>query len=82
MVEAKESIMKIKFSQLLILLTSLFSLAISLYLTYISGYVIDENNLSGASYYGGEMGLLLNWLRLGLLLICVVAAVAGFCRRK
>lgn len=59
----------------LMLITSFLGLLISLYLQYVAGYVIDEYNLSGTSYYGGEVGLLLSWLRLLVLAVCVVASL-------
>lgn len=70
--------MKVK---LLILITSFLSLLVSLHLHYVAGYVIDEYNLSGASYYGGELGLLLSWLRLLLLAVCTVASLISILKK-
>lgn len=62
-------------AKILVLVTSLLSLLASLHLHYVAGYVIDEYNLSGTSYYGGEVGLLMSWLRLLLLAVCVLASL-------
>lgn len=65
----------------LMLITSFLGLLISLYLQYVAGYVIDEYNLSGTSYYGGEVGLLLSWLRLLVLAVCVVASLISILKK-
>ena len=65
----------------LMLITSFLGLLISLYLQYVAGYVIDEYNLSGSGYYGGEVGLLFSWLRLLVLAVCVVASLISILKR-
>ena len=67
--------------KVLILITSFLSLFSSLYLHYVAGYVIDEYNLSGVSYYGGEIGILLSWLRLLLLAVCVAASLISIFKK-
>lgn len=68
--------------KVIIFLSSLAGFVISLYLQYISGYVIDEHNLSGASYYGGELGLAVSWLRLLVLLVCAAVSGAMLLKKK
>lgn len=68
-------------AKILVLISSLLSLLASVHLHYVAGYVIDEYNLSGASYYGGEAGLLLSWLRLLLLAFCVVASLISILKK-
>lgn len=68
-------------AKILVLVTSLLSLLASLHLHYVAGYVIDEYNLSGTSYYGGEVGLLLSWLRLLLLAVCVIASLRSLFKK-
>lgn len=67
--------------KILIFITSLISLLVSLHLHHVAGYVIDDYNLSGTSYYGGEVGLLLSWLRLLLLAVCVAASLVPILKK-
>ena len=63
--------------RVILLLLCLASLLISLHLFYQQAIVTDEQSLSAAQLYGGQLQLLLAWLRLFLLagatvLSCVI----------
>lgn len=71
--------MKGKFLNTSIFILSLFCLLISLKLFWNMGVYVDEFNTSPDVVLGGDLCLIMDWVRLGAsALICVIAGVNLF----
>jgi hypothetical protein len=75
--------MKKKTMSILVFIFSAVSLLISLKLFWNMGVFVDEYNLSPAIVNGGEVWLLMDWLRLLLLfLLSLISGINIFVKRK
>lgn len=71
--------MKGKFLNTSIFILSLFCLLISLKLFWNMGVYVDEFNTSPDVVLGGDLWLIMDWVRLGVsALICVISGVNLF----
>ena len=68
--------MKGKVLNIIIFVLSLFSLIVSIKLFYNLGIYVDEVNISPDVVLGGDLWLIMNWLRLGAsAVICLLSGI-------